>query len=197
MNHTVGEKCTERRNPFFQPAESRSANAGVYLIMKLMIVKMTAMAASCLVLAYSLLGRYHPVSLERSVPDIIEAEIKGEVSHPGVYSLKNGASLQDLIKAAGGETENADTDDQILMEPVKDGQIFVIGAKAGNGEWEKISISTADLERLQQLPGIGPAMAQRIIDYRTEHPFQSLEELMEVKGIGEKTFEKLKDRIEM
>lgn len=153
--------------------------------------------AACMVLVSALFGRYHPVSLERSVPEIIEAEIKGEVSRPGVYSLKNGASLQDLIQAAGGETENADTDDQILMEPVKDGQIVVIGAKAAPGRQEKISISTASLETLQQLPGIGPAMAQRIIDYRTAHPFQSLEELMEVKGIGEKTFEKLKDRIEM
>jgi len=61
---------------------------------------------------------------------------------------------------------------------------------------EKININTASLEELEKLPGIGPSKAQAIIDYRTNNgPFKSIEEIKNVKGIGEKTFEKLKDLI--
>lgn len=136
-----------------------------------------------------------PVSLDRQAPALISAEIKGEVKNPGVYEIKNGGNLKDLIDAAGGETEIADTSDVVLSSRVRQGQIFVIGKKVVNAAAQKISISTADVQTLQLLPGIGPAMAQRIVEYRQQTPFQALEDLMNVKGIGEKTFEKLKERI--
>ena len=68
------------------------------------------------------------------------------------------------------------------------------GSKAGAGE--KVNINTASAEQLQTLPGVGPALAQRILDYRKENgSFKKAEELMNVKGIGEKSYEKLKDHI--
>ncbi len=62
---------------------------------------------------------------------------------------------------------------------------------------EKININTAPVEQLLEIPGIGPALAERIVEYRTAHPFVSIEELMNVKGIGDAKFEKLKDAIEI
>ncbi len=70
---------------------------------------------------------------------------------------------------------------------------FQAGAKAGN---PKVNINTASLDELQKLPRVGPQIAQRIIDYRKEHgDFKRIEDLMKVRGIGERTFNQLKDLI--
>lgn len=143
----------------------------------------------------SLTHRYTPIALERKAPDVIEVEIKGEVQSPGVYTLKNGAVVKDLIKTAGGLTELGDDGALSLMDPLHPGQVIVVAKKAADGTSKLVSISTATKEQLQTLPGIGPAMAQRIIDHRQSQPFTRLEDLMEVKGIGEKKFEKLKEFI--
>lgn len=133
------------------------------------------------------------VSLERQAPDTIEAEIKGEVAAPGLYTVKNGSSVQTLIRQAGGETASADLSALALGEELKPGQIIVVGKKTADGTSAKVSLNTASQEELTTLPGIGPAMAQRIIEYRRQTPFQSIEDLKNVKGIGDKTFEKLKE----
>lgn len=146
-------------------------------------------------LGAGLTERIRPVSLDKQAPLVLQAEIKGEVEKPGVYTLKTGSSVEDLIRMAGGAKEQADLSDIRLMEEVEQGDLVVIGALAQSEAERKISINTADLETLQMLPGIGPAMAQRIIDHRDNAPFGSLEELMEVKGIGEKMFAKIKERI--
>lgn len=145
--------------------------------------------------ASSLSGRITPVSLEKAAPDTISAEIKGSVASPGIYTLKNGATVKDLIGEAGGTLDFADLSAISLIEEVRPGQVIVIGKKAADGQSPLVSINTATLEELMSLPGIGQSMAQRIIDYRTSSPFQSLEQLMEVSGIGPKKYEKLKDFI--
>lgn len=137
------------------------------------------------------------VSLDRQAPDTVEAEIKGAVRSPGVYTLKNGSDVEDLIQAAGGELENADLSAIRLQEKVSPGQIIVVGKTAMDGSSPLISINTATVEELMNLPGIGEAMARRIAEYRNQKTFESLEELMEVKGIGEKKFEKLKEFISL
>lgn len=140
-------------------------------------------------------GRLSPVSLERAAPDTIEAEIKGEVAKPDVYTIKNGSTIRDLIAAAGGETEIADLSRVSLQEEVSAHEVIVIARKKGDLEDPLISLSTANQEELMLLPGIGESTAKKIIAYREEHGFTCLEDLMEVPGIGEKKFEKLKDRI--
>jgi len=76
----------------------------------------------------------------------------------------------------------------------------IIGAPAaiaaGGGEAGRVNINSADVERLTDLPGIGPSYAQRIVDYRKEFgPFKTIEDLLNVRGIGDRTFEKIRDRI--
>lgn len=143
----------------------------------------------------SMLGRVRPMSLDRQVPDTIEAEIKGEVQNPGVYTLKYGATIQDLIQAAGGETKIADLSALPQLESLENGQVIVVGKTQLDGTSPLISINSASEDELMTLPGIGPAMAKRIIEYRTTQPFQTLEQLMEVKGIGEKKFADLQEFI--
>lgn len=152
----------------------------------------------------------------------IRVDIEGAVKKPGVYSLREGAILEDLLKLVDGFSENVDkirvAKEFNRAEILSDGQKIYIptkgevaGAEAGvassratsssgAGSTEtpigKININTATAEQLDALPGIGPAYASRIIDYRNSHGgFKSLEEIMEIKGIGSKTFEKLKNQI--
>lgn len=140
-------------------------------------------------------GRITPVSLDKVAPDTLEAEIKGQVEEPGIYTLKYGATIKDLIEETGGETAAADLSALNLMEEIRPQEVIVVGKLTASGESEKISLNTAGKEELMKLPGIGEAMAQRILDYRTAHRFTSIEQLMEVSGIGEKKYEKLKEFI--
>ena len=142
----------------------------------------------------STIGRYYPVSLDLAQPTTMEVEIKGEVKKPGIYTVKWNASVKDLLNAAGGQTEQADLSAVSLVRTCNPNDVIVIPEKQKE-EFKKISINTASLEQLVTLPGIGPSMAERIIEYRNEHIFQTIEDLMNVKGIGPKSFEKIKDRI--
>jgi competence protein ComEA len=139
-------------------------------------------------------------------------DISGEVIKAGVYKLKNGSRIEDVLIMAGGLSAKADRDwvDQNLnrAEKIYDGQKIFIPAK---GETVKavlgaktvsqskiIRINSAGLEELDKLDGVGPAIAQRIIDYRTENGgFKSVEEIKLVPGIGDKMFEKIKDEIQL
>lgn len=148
----------------------------------------------------------------------IYVDISGAVKHPGVYQLTQGARLFDLLKQAGGLTEDAaiQTVNQAMI--IQDQQKIIILTQAqaesldtesiNNGNLEeksdgkspkeagKININQADLTQLQQLSGIGEKKAQSIIDYRNENgSFKTIEDLAKVTGIGEKTVEKLRDSI--
>lgn len=146
----------------------------------------------------------------------IVVDIEGQVRAPGVYQLSGDARIVDAVKAAGGLTEEADLSNVNQAEPLADGQKVMIPSEedsAGSAETVSsgtgtvlpgnsgqsgslININTADEEALQELPGVGPALAARIIDYRENSgAFRTVEDLMNVSGIGEKTFEKMKLKI--
>ncbi len=124
----------------------------------------------------------------------IRVYVEGEVTNPGVYELTGEALIADAVEAAGGFSSEADRASVNLAATVRDGQRIHV-YKAGEIP-QKININTAELWLLEALPGIGETLARRIIDYRTSNgPFQEIDELMSVEGIGLKIFEPIKDRI--
>ncbi|WAA11521.1 helix-hairpin-helix domain-containing protein [Fervidibacillus halotolerans] len=134
-------------------------------------------------------------------------DVKGAVNKLGVYKVEEGERIIDVIQRAGGFTDEADVDQINLSERVTDEMVIyvpkigeekktplVIGG--GGKKQDQININDADEQLLQTLPGIGPSKAQAIVQYRKENgPFKEIEELMNISGIGEKTFEKIKDSI--
>ena len=124
-------------------------------------------------------------------------QIIGEVNNPNVYEVQMGIRLNELIEIAGGFTENADIKQVNLALLLTDQMKITIPSILDSEEKvSKININTADLALLMTLNGIGEVKAQAIIDYRETHgPFKTIEEIMKVKGIGLKTFEKIKDYI--
>lgn len=143
---------------------------------------------------FTFFNRYQPVSLDLKKPTTIQVEIKGEVKNPGVYTLRYQDTLQDLVDASGGFTAQADTAGISLLQVLSDQSVIVI-AKQEQQSIQKVSINTASLEELDSLPGIGPGIAQRIIDYRSITSFTTLEQIKDVKGIGDALYEKIKDLI--
>ncbi|MCR5249370.1 MAG: helix-hairpin-helix domain-containing protein [Lachnospiraceae bacterium] len=131
--------------------------------------------------------------------------VSGAVAVPGVYVLGPGSRLIDAVNMAGGFTEEADEDYLNLAAVVADGQQYHVPTKEeteGLAEQSGVTadglvdINRAGAEELMSLTGIGPGKAQAILEYREEHgSFASTEELMNVSGIGESSFNKLRDEI--
>lgn len=134
-------------------------------------------------------GRYDMIDLSKYDKETKEVEVKGEVKNPRVYQAELHASVENIIALAGGITENADISTLNMAQDLPDQSVLVVSKIQ---EDSKVSINTATLEDLITLPGIGPATAQRIIEYRTQQPFNQLEDIMKVKGIKEKLFSKMK-----
>ncbi|MDQ0161274.1 helix-hairpin-helix domain-containing protein [Aeribacillus alveayuensis] len=135
---------------------------------------------------------------------IIYVDVKGAVKNPGVYEVKETDRVLTVIEKAGGFHENADINQVNLAAKLVDGSIVYvpkIGEQASNDNNQspsnnKININNATMEELQTLTGIGPSKAEAIISYREENgPFQAVDEIKNVSGIGEKSFEKIKDDI--
>lgn len=145
-------------------------------------------------------------TLDSSVVEELYVDIKGAVKFPGVYQIKEGRVI-DAIELAGGFSIEADSDqlnlaqklsDQMVILVPEQGQdVGILSLKDGETlEEVRVNINSADKEELQTLTGIGPGKAAGILAYREENgSFQSIEELKNVSGIGEKTFEKLKEQI--
>ena len=143
-------------------------------------------------------------------PRPLRVYVSGAVHHPDVYTLALDSIVKDALLAAGGASEEADLDRINLAQPLADGeQIYVprlgeedppvqppSGQRSQTILTGKININAADVMALESLPGIGPALAQRILDHRKANgPFASPADIMEVSGIGPATFEEIQHLI--
>lgn len=133
-----------------------------------------------------------------AVSGTVLVHVVGKVAEPGVVELPIGSRVQDAVDAAGGATNNKALESVNLARPVVDGEQIVVGASAGGSASSKISINSASAAQLDELPGVGPAIAERIVQWReTNGPFTAVDELTEVSGIGPSILEQIRDLASM
>ncbi len=156
-------------------------------------------------------------TLPEPVSTTVLVDVKGAVKHPGVYPLTTEERIIDAITMAGGVTEKADTKTMNYAQKLQDEMIIYIPeqgeevpvtiapttpttsaqtATTSATTTNTVNINLADEAALMTIPGIGPAKAKSIIQYRTDQgQFTKIEDIKNISGIGDKTFEKLKDFI--
>lgn len=135
-------------------------------------------------------------------------DVQGPVRRPGVVRLPAGARVLDALRAAGGAKRGVSTSSLNLARPLSDGEQIVLASRGGAAPAAggpsggagavvgPVDLNAATLADLDGLPGVGPVLAQRILDWRTEHGrFSAVEELQEVPGIGPATYSDLKNRV--
>lgn len=150
-------------------------------------------------------------------PEAIVVHVCGAVKNPGVYSVPEDARIADAVRLAGGLLDTAAEESVNMAMRLSDSmQVYIpelpsssepvplssettnakAGTFVGTGTAGKVNINTATLSELRTLPGIGPALAQRIVEFRTaQGPFERPEDIMKVSGIGEKKYQDLKNSI--
>jgi competence protein ComEA len=141
--------------------------------------------------------------------------VVGAVRRPGLFRLREGARVADAVARAGGATRRADLAGLNLAAPLVDGVQVLVPKRlppvpasgsapgdlaapgvAGQGVGPKPSLSSATADELDELPGVGPVTAQKILDYRTEHgPFRSIDDLDAIPGVGPARIEQLRDLV--
>lgn len=154
--------------------------------------------------------------------EIIVVHITGEVQKPGVVRVKQGSRIEDIIKAAGGLTENADITNVNLAYVVEDGikiripsnededlskneyitedsgENIIIADESKGTSGTIVNINTATQSEFEELPGIGPSIASRIVEYREQNgKFKKIEDIKNVTGIGDNKFENIKEYIKV
>jgi competence protein ComEA len=149
-----------------------------------------------------------PVAAPAARPALV-VHVVGKVRRPGLYRLREGSRIADAVRRAGGARRGADLAALNLAAPLVDGVQVLVPARAGAGAVSPattgsagkpsagpVSLSSATVEELDELPGIGPITAEKIVDYRTEHgPFGSVDDLDAVPGIGPARLEQLRELV--
>ena len=142
-----------------------------------------------------------------AVSKIIFVDVIGCVVNPGVYQLEEGSRVFQALELAGGLTEEAEVKSINRAAVLSDEQVITVLSVEEYEEMQKnsgglgfvdgkVELNSADAKALESLSGIGPSMAEKILQYRQEHGrFHKIEDLMKVPGIGEKTFQQIKDKI--
>jgi competence protein ComEA len=133
--------------------------------------------------------------------------VTGKVRHPGVVTVASGARVIDALRAAGGPLPGADLQTLNLARKLTDGELVAVGVPGSapaagaypggaGGSTAPVDLNTAALAELDTLPGVGPVLAQRILDWRTAHgQFASVDQLADVPGIGESRMAQLRDLV--
>lgn len=151
-------------------------------------------------------------AMQEEQPGAVVVHVAGAVAAPGLVELPAGSRAADALEAAGGATDAADLDALNLAAPVTDGQQLYVpaegetppvpvaggepGGAGGTQQAGLVDVNTADTTTLETLPGIGPALAGRIVDHRTAHgPFASVDALIDVAGIGPATLARIRDLV--
>lgn len=143
-----------------------------------------------------------PVPATASGPQVT-VHVAGRVRRPGVLRLPAGARVTDALTAAGGPASGTDLTTLNLARVLVDGEQILVGvvppAEGGQPATDgRINLNTATVSQLDQLPGIGPALAERIVRWRREHSgFRSVDQLRQVSGIGDRRLAELRDRVRL
>ena len=157
-------------------------------------------------------GQDNTITLEKS-PDSVQAStevqslkiyvhVAGSVKSPGIYQLDSGTRVYDAVLAAGGFTSKANQSSVNMARALTDGEQLVVSSQSGGSTFEVapssslISLNQASASQLEELPGVGPALAGRMIDWRTANGgFKAKEDLLNVAGIGDKLFASFRDLV--
>lgn len=169
---------------------------------------------ACAIAAIGVLSRQSSLPAPHSAPlpaqeqpaapeTTVLVHVSGAVHNPGVLELEEGARVFDAVDAAGGVTSDAQADQINLARPVMDGEHIIIpregempSQSAGTSTGEPISLSRSPADVLVELPGVGPALAARIVSWREEHGgFQHIDDVLAVSGIGPATLEGFRDQV--
>jgi len=146
-------------------------------------------------------------SADASSSGEVVVDVAGKVKRPGIVTLPAGSRVHEAIAEAGGVRGKTDTSTLNMARVLTDGEQILVGvapvsapaqsgASPGAAAAGRISLGSATLEQLDTLPGIGPVTAQAILDHRSEHGgFASVDDLLDVKGIGEATLADIRDRV--
>ena len=194
----------------------------------LLVLLLAAILSAAMVLLYAQgrRGPEEPLLVEPTAAQpagLVTVHVAGAVKSPGLYSLPPGSRVRDAVEKAGGTTADAVLDELNLAAFVQDGEKVVVPAKMAEPAAEppaptplrptvrrpvaekpplgKISLNRASAEQLEQLPGIGPVYAGRIVEFRKQlraqngQGFTSIEQLLDVQGIGRKRFEQIKPHV--
>ena len=132
----------------------------------------------------------------------IYVHVAGSVKSPGIYQLDSGTRVYDAVLAAGGFTSKANQASVNMARALNDGEQLLISSQGGAQSFENamvsslISLNQASASQLEELPGVGPALAGRMVDWRTANGgFKAKEDLLNVAGIGDKLFASVKDLV--
>lgn len=148
-------------------------------------------------------GLVAPDSDEVDSVDTLTVHVSGAVAEPGLVEVSAGSRVADVVALAGGTTIEANLMAINLAAPVADGQQIVVpGSRSSGSEMPGreadglIRLNAADAGALEQLPGVGPVLASNIVAYRERNgPFEAIEDLLSVSGIGEAKLSTFRDRI--
>jgi competence protein ComEA len=150
-----------------------------------------------------------PLSRMRAAPakaqPLLVVHVVGAVRRAGLFRLRDGSRVADALARAGGPTRHADLAAVNLAAPLVDGEQVVVPRRgpdgsaavtAAPGAGAKVSLGSATVDQLDELPGVGPVTAQKIVDWRATHgPFRSVDDLDDVPGIGPARIEQLRDLV--